>query len=43
LEQTPDGFASVFRASDDLAMRNVNMQEMPPDTRWYTDFVNRPS
>jgi predicted ATPase len=43
LEQTSDGFTSVFRASDDLAMRNVNMQEMPPDTRWYTDFVNRPS
>ena len=42
LETAPDGFATIYRAADDLAMRNVNLDEMPPETRWYTDILSRP-
>lgn len=39
LEPGNDGFASVFRASDDLAMRGITM--LSTTTRWFTDIVGR--
>lgn len=39
LENDPDGYATSYRASDDLLDRGFT--EIPQDMRWFTDIVGR--